>query len=630
VSAARPYDTASSRHSIRLRTVSESAHERWATGATAVPPDTAENVEERESLALPDGHSSATMAISLRAMILLLALVLAPFVVSAATIVVHDRGYRPIGDLAQNELRTRDVPRHLPLTGPFSRDNWFHPGPMYYYVLAVPYRLLGSTSIAILLAALLINAAAIAGMAVIARRHGGTELMLVTLVGCSVLLAALGPSFVRNPWNPLLPVLPYGLLLFLVWAMVCGDAWAMPVAAVVATFVTQTHVGFALLALPLLFAGAGALLVRSWRARGPDASSRRAACLRAGLWAIGLLFLLWLPPVVDQIKNPPGNLRLIVRYFRHPNAPLHPMAQGVKLLAAQLGFRPEWIVGAGKASPFTGEPILFYQPVRWPVLVIALVGAVFVFWRRRRVDALALVAVVTGAALLGVLAVARTIGPALEYRLRFALVIGMLAGVTIAWAGWIVASGWRAAAARVLTGAAVVAIVSFSISNSIGAAQFGLKDIPGSSDEQRLVAGVRSTLPGGDGAVVVDSTSFASSAYATGLVLALERAGLPARVPHRVVAGAGAHRVYQSGPLRAWLTVVSDASVDAPEARKFGQLVAYTGSLGRAEHRRRVVALNGVVVQCAKSADPRACYLRLLAMASPGTAVAVYLSTRQP
>ena len=171
--------------------------------------------------------------------------------------------------------------------------------------------------------------------------------MLVTLVGCSFLLAALGPNFIRNSWNPSLPVLPFGLLLFLVWAMVCGKASALPAAAVVATFVTQTHVGYVPLAVPLLLAGAGALIVRSWRARGPDASSRRAALRRAGLWAIGLLFVLWLPPVVDQLTNPPGNLRLVVHYFRHPNAPLHPMAHGVKLLAAQFGFRPEWIVGPG-------------------------------------------------------------------------------------------------------------------------------------------------------------------------------------------------------------------------------------------------------------------------------------------
>jgi hypothetical protein len=502
---------------------------------------------------------------------------------------------------------------------------------MYYYVLAVPYRLLGSTSFALLLAALLVNAAAIAGIAVIARRVGGAELMLVTLVGSSALVAALGPSFVRDPWNPSLPVLPFALLLFLVWAMLCGNSWALPVSAVVGTFITQTHVEFALLAFPLVFAGAGVLIVRSWRSRRSDARLQRASCRRAGLWAIGLLVVLWLPPVIDQVKNPPGNLRLIVRYFRHPDAPLHPMMQGVKLLAAQFSFRPEWIFGPGKASPFNGEPILLDQSLRWPVLLIALLGAMLVFWHRRRVDALALVAVVTGAALLGVVSVARTIGPAYEYRLRYALVIGMLAGVTIAWAGWILASGWRAAAARVLAGAAVVAIVGYSVSNSIGAAQLGMKDIPRSNDVQRLLSGVRSTLPAGPGAVVVGSTDFESSGYATGLVLALERAGLPSRVPLSVVAGAGAHRVYRGGPLRAWLTVVTDATVDAPGSRKFGRLVAYTGSLDRAEHRRRIVALNEVQAQCAKKpSDPKTCLVHLLAVPSPGKAVAVYLSTQRP
>ena len=165
---------------------------------------------------------------------------------------------------------------------------------------------------------------------------------------------------------------------------------------------------------------------------------------------------------------------------------------------------------------------------------------------------------------------------AYDYRLRFVLVIGMLGGVTIAWAGWMIVSRWRnGAAARVLTGAAVVTLVVFSVSNSIGAAQLGMRDVPRSNDEERLVDGVRSTLPAGDGQIVVESTSFGSSAYATGLVLALERAGFPARVPRRPVAGAGEHRVDRGGPLRAWLTVVTDVTVDVPEARKFGRLVVY-------------------------------------------------------
>ena len=51
----------------------------------------------------------------------------------------------PSSDWAAIEARTRDVwTSHASLVGPYSRYGWNHPGPLLFYVLAVPYRLLGS------------------------------------------------------------------------------------------------------------------------------------------------------------------------------------------------------------------------------------------------------------------------------------------------------------------------------------------------------------------------------------------------------------------------------------------------------------------------------------------------------
>ena len=63
-------------------------------------------------------------------------------------------GWIPVGDEALIEMRVRDVPGHMPLLGVYSRFGWSHPGPLQFLLLAVPYRLLGQSSAALLVGAL--------------------------------------------------------------------------------------------------------------------------------------------------------------------------------------------------------------------------------------------------------------------------------------------------------------------------------------------------------------------------------------------------------------------------------------------------------------------------------------------
>src|SRR5680860_1027242 len=79
------------------------------------------------------------------------------------TIVSFRHGYAPPSDWALLELRVRDVGLHEVFTGPYSRFGWFHPGPLVFYLLAVPYRLLGSSSAGLMVGALGINATAAVG-----------------------------------------------------------------------------------------------------------------------------------------------------------------------------------------------------------------------------------------------------------------------------------------------------------------------------------------------------------------------------------------------------------------------------------------------------------------------------------
>jgi hypothetical protein len=504
------------------------------------------------------------------------------------------------GDLASTELRTRDVGHRLLYVGPYSRDGWYHPGPLLYYVLAVPYRLLGSSGAALAAAALAVNGVSVAGMGLVARRRGGTGLALVTLVGCAVLLHALGPEFLAMPWNPHLTVLPYGLLLYLLWALVCGDRWALPGATVVGTFVVQTHVGYVVLAVPVFVAAVGwtvaaALAGRRARGVGPEtgedddpagpkdpadpASPPPPVELRAlaapGLVALALGVVLWLGPLIDQLARDRRNLGRILDWFRDSGEEARTLLEGWRVVADQYAWLPEWITGQGPLT-ITAEPAAVYERVVPVLLVAVLVGAPVACWRRGR-PARALTAVWLLASVAGVVATARTLGLLYAYRLHWAWVLGMIGGVLVLWAAWAAAVDAWAWGGRVLAVGALIGLSCLTVASSVHAAR---QEAP-VPEAARLVEGlggdVRARLDErpGDGPVFVRMRSFADFGPGLGLVLDLERHGVDVVVENE---GIGDQRTATAGqPVRAVIEIAVDTEIAAAAEQPGAERIAFAG-----------------------------------------------------
>lgn len=508
-------------------------------------------------------------------------LTLVPLVL-AAVFVVATAGakYVPTADNALIELNTRDVGRHPVLVGLVSRDGWSHPGPALFYLLAAPYRLMGGASIALPVGAVAINAAAIVGMAVVARRRGGLSLMLLTLLGTGLLLRALGPQFLLDPWNPYIPVLAFGFVVFLTWAMTCGETWALPVAAGVGSFCIQTHVGYLPLVVPLLVWGFAWLAWSLVRAR------RRAALARACLVTVAVLVVLWLPPLIDEVLHSPGNLTAIADYFRDSGKSSHTLAEGYRVVGAQFGVTPEWLTGLDPPSPFTGEPSSL-RSIPAPLLLIPLAVSAFVLWRRRGPEARRLVATLGLALVLGVLAVAQTLGEVFAYRLRWTWVLAMVAAVVVAWTAW----AWVARVAprvekRWLVPLSIGALAVLAVANSVSAVR---ADPPGEDESARLRAllpAVVANLAAGDGDVIVQGSSFSSTFYSSGLVLALERRHVAVRVDPSVEVAFLEHRVHRRGKVRQVLTVATNDRFDEFAARSDLRLVGYSGRISPGERQR--------------------------------------------
>jgi hypothetical protein len=494
-------------------------------------------------------------------------LALVPFVVSAVALVTRVGGdYHPSADQALIELQIRDIGHHAVLLGPYSRFGWFHPGPILYYLLWLPYRLTGSTSLSLCFAALTLNVATVAGIAFVARRRGGLPLVLLTLFLVGLLTSSLGAQFFRDVWNPNITVLPFVLLVLVVWSMSCGEAWALPVTAGVATFLVQTHVSYGFVTVAAVGAGlvGAAITVRRRRA---DAGPWVRMAVVTGL----VVAALWLPVVLQQLTREPGNLGEILRFFRDHDRE-HSYADAWHVLSSQLSIWPDWLRGSVVRNIYSGAVDLS-GGTPLAIGAVALVAAVSVTWRRAK-DAFRLDVIVGIVVVAGVVSVTRIVGEIFPYLVIWTWALGMLAWLAI---GWSAARWWQARAthderhdrsvARVALGLVVAGLLVVTVVNTVDATRAGNLDADGSGLVAGLTRRIRAELPPGDGVVEIRSIGGAGSVWTgAGIADDLEHHGIATRVTPDLGFAYGPDRVL--GGERVRLVVLPVEDPDLAAARK--------------------------------------------------------------
>ncbi len=455
----------------------------------------------------------------------LILLAIAPLVVAGGYVLAHLGGeYHANGDDALNEIVVRQIGDRLPLLGPYSRGNWSHPGPLYFYLMWLPYRTFGSNSSAMLVSALVLNAAAVAGSIAFAYRWGGRGFGLITSLGFAWLVLRLPSGLLENPSGPFVTLVPFGLFILTIWAALNGDRFALPLAGVVGTFCAQTHVGYAALVAAVLLVAAVGTIVR----RESTAASGQPYGLSPLLWLGAALTALWMPPLIEQLLHSPGNMRDTVRHLTSGDA-AKTLTAGANAVLSQFHWRPDWIVGVRSLNPATDEPA---SPA-WsqiPVLLVPFGVALLVAWRRRMVAARNLLTLLGFVVTVGIAVVARTTTLMDDHMLRWVWVIAMLVVAGTLWTFALLIDIGRQKAER-LSIAALALLVALS---SLGVTTTLDADPPG-LDNTLLADGltrqVIRQLPSGPGEIELVGTSPESERYVPGLMLRLGRAGYATRVP---------------------------------------------------------------------------------------------------
>ncbi len=502
-----------------------------------------------------------------------LLLVLVPLVVSAVIVLSHAPA-DAIRDHALMELRVRDVGVHPVLLGLYSRDGWSHPGPLVFFTLAIPYRLLGESTSGMVIGALGVNALSVAGMVAIGRRVGGRHAALVLLLALSGLLRALGPDLIRNPWVLFITTLPFGLFCCLIWALLMGRRWALPASVAVASWLVQAHVGFAPLTVPLGVGGTVWLVISTRRRSENEPAVRLAPAMLA---SIGVVAVVWALPVWDQLFGT-GNLATMARWFRAAREGVHTLAEGTRVVLGQFGFPPDWLTGTRRIVPFNGETLLRSEWLA-PVLLVPFAAAVLVAWRRRDSAVLRLAVVIGATTVVGVVAVARTIGVMYEYRMFWIWVLGALAGALMGWTAWNEvrrrwprSDGWIMTV--VLVGIAVLTVPQVVAVSDAAPADW---DSPSVRDVVRHLA--PTLRRGGGGQIVLQAETPDGEWYLQGILLGLVKRGFDARASS---VGGGLypdHLVVGSGPVQKRLLVLGGSDINKLDRVRARRVIAYGGPL---------------------------------------------------
>lgn len=484
----------------------------------------------------------------------LIALIVLPLLVSAVQLVFGvGSDYYPTADWAVFELRARDVWHHEVLVGPYSRFGWNHPGPLLFYVLAVPYRLLGSSSISMHLTALFVNAATIVAIGVVAFRRGRLPTAIAVLLPVAVLVHALGVEEMRDPWNPYLPILPLLLLVLLVWSIALDDLWMAPFAVIVAGFATQSHVGFAGEVLALLCVAAIAVLLRAVRCRAGERRARWQRILKVTLVSLTVGLLLWAPVLYGTLVRRDDNLSHVVDFLRN-GSPRAGWQLALEVMGLQWGPRPEWIFGARGSSLFG---IVKTEPHWWLAVGLGFaVGATVIAARRRAWDVVWLAVVIGAGLIAATLTVSNIVDLVIPYIVRWTWVLGAAIGMLVLTAAWVaVPERRRARVLRVAAPVALTAVGALAVAASVNAANAGTPFARQQPKERILAREVLAALQPGRGPVLVDATH--GGWAVPGIVLQLERHGMPVEVTPEQSIVFGPDRRPAGAQYRARLMVVS-------------------------------------------------------------------------
>ena len=305
---------------------------------------------------------------------------------------LHD-GWRPVSDSAVIALRSWDsLTENGLLVGEATRlaHGLYDPGPLQFWLLALPVHLDPATGV---LWGAAVWCMVAASLAIEAAWATAGELGAVLASGVILGLVGWLPRIAMLPvWNPW-----FGSMFFLAalaagWAVLSGRQRWWPVLVITASVAAQAHLMYAVAAACLLVVGLAAVI----------ADSVRSATYRWAITGVIAGVACWAAPVTQQFTGRPGNLGQLIQAMLAGGTGKAGLSFGLRALAAATQPPPYWWRSTLPALELgtIDQRAAWFGVVATVVIALALAVAILVL-QSRRIAALAAVSLVTALAALG-------------------------------------------------------------------------------------------------------------------------------------------------------------------------------------------------------------------------------------
>ncbi len=341
--------------------------------------------------------------------------------------VVLTHGWTASGDFASISIRAFQTTEHSPpLVGMLSTagsvgHNIFDPGPLLFWLLAIPVRI--DPAHGALWGGALLGGAAMS-VAIEAIWSTGRWLGCAIIGFCALDLVWLVPQvFETLVWNAYFPIPFLVATIVLAWVVCLGGYGWWPVLVATASIAAQSHLIFVLACVPLVIV---APIAARWVAGRPH----RLGWFDVG---IGVGFACWLAPLLQNL-DAQGNLRAILR---GSGGKTQGIDFGLRAVATAGSPWPIWL----KHEPSSYFGTLAFDHANRPLagfVVLALLAVIGVAsWRsgHRSLTSLALVALICSIGFTVSLAIFPTKNTLnLDYLIYGLWVVGVMLWTVVGWA----------------------------------------------------------------------------------------------------------------------------------------------------------------------------------------------------
>ncbi len=202
------------------------------------------------------------------------------------------------GDNALLEMATGEVSFGV-FTGAYSRFGFHHPGPMYFYMRYPLYAFSGGNASSFYISTALILAFSLwLSSRIIWKNSFSVDSTIFAFI-CSLFMLTLTRTIWLSQWNPFVIIFPLFLLIVSVAAYSSRAKNSIFIAVVSGSFLAQTHLGMVpVVGIVFLYMIIMIFIQRSYQIKGI-------------LISFLLLFLLWVPVIVDQL-SPHGSQNISI------------------------------------------------------------------------------------------------------------------------------------------------------------------------------------------------------------------------------------------------------------------------------------------------------------------------------